>query len=141
MKKKLGINPKDAISSKKCDLSTFPVIAVYHGAHATVDGGFKYDPYNWRQNKVLARVYIAAAERHLKRFAAGEDLTTDTKVHNLGCVMACCAILLDAETTGNLVDNRAKSPEVLKAMDAIDTACKALAEAHAAKKKRRLAAP
>lgn len=122
-------NPKDLQGAKKCDVSLLPAIATYHAAHAFVDGAMKYGPYNWRDNKVLARVYIAGAKRHIERWEAGEELATDSLVHNLGGVMACCAILLDAQTTGNLIDDRAKNPAVLKAMDTIDAACKLRGEA------------
>lgn len=123
-----GTNPKDLQGAKKCDVSLLPAIATYHAAHAFVDGAMKYGPYNWRDNKVLARVYIAGIKRHVERWEAGEELATDSGVHNLGGVMACAALLLDAQTTGNLVDNRAKSPAVLAAMDKIDAACKAQCE-------------
>lgn len=119
-----GTNPKDLQGAKKCDVSLLPAIAMYHAAHAFVDGAEKYGPYNWREKKVLARVYIAGIKRHVERWEAGEELATDSAVHNLGGVIACAALLLDAQTTGNLVDNRAKSPAVLAAMDAIDAACK-----------------
>lgn len=117
-------NPKDLQGAKKCDVSLLPAIATYHAAHAMVDGATKYGPYNWREKNVLARVYIAGIKRHVERWEAGEELATDSGVHNLGGVMACAALLLDAQTTGNLVDNRAKSPAVLAAMDKIDAACK-----------------
>lgn len=121
-------NPKDLLGIKKCDLSLLPPIAIYHASHAMNDGAFKYGPYNWRGNAVRALVYIAAASRHILRWACGETYTSDTGVHNLGCAMACLAILLDAEATGNLVDDRAKSEASLKGFDEIDARVKRLAE-------------
>lgn len=125
----LGANPKDLIGAKKVDLSLFPSIATFHGAHAMMDGARKYGPYNWRDNAVLARVYVAAAKRHLDYWEAGEECAKDSGVHHLGHAIACCAILVDAQATGNLIDNRAKSPELIAAFDALSEAVKAAADA------------
>ena len=40
---------------------------------------------------------------------AGEKRDPVTKVHHLGAIMACCAILIDAEAHDALVDDRPKS--------------------------------
>jgi hypothetical protein len=107
-------NPKDIHGFKKVDLSLIPPIAVYHGAHAFVDGAAKYGPYNWRDNAVQARVYIAAALRHISDWSAGQEAAEDSEVHHLGHAIACLAILLDAQATGNLIDNRAKHPALIQ---------------------------
>ena len=127
----LPANPKDRHGYKKVDLSLLPDIAVFHGAHAFMDGARKYGPYNWRDNAVLARVYIAAAKRHLDYWSAGEEKAKDSKVHHLGHAIACLAILLDAQATGNLLDDRAKSPLLIKLMDEMNDQVKADAEARA----------
>jgi hypothetical protein len=44
--------------------------------------------------------------RHLMAWIDGEDIAEDSGVHHLGHVMACCAIILDAETQKTLNDNR-----------------------------------
>jgi hypothetical protein len=72
---------------------------------AHLDGDNKYGFENWNDKPVEALTYIGAALRHLELYKYGERLTRDTKVPNLGAVMACCAILLDAELNGNLIDN------------------------------------
>jgi hypothetical protein len=130
--KPLGSNPKDAIGLKKVDLSLLPDIAAFHGAHAFMDGARKYGPYNWRENAVLARIYITAAKRHIDYWAAGEETADDSGVHHLGHAIACLAILLDAQATGNLIDNRAKSPELIAAFNALNDKVKKAAEARAA---------
>jgi len=101
-----GINPKDKIGATKPDLSLVPPAALLHTASAMMDGAAKYGPYNWRENKVKARVYVAAAMRHLQQFLDGEDIDPTSGVHHLGHASACCAILLDARETGNLADDR-----------------------------------
>ena len=99
-------NPKDLLGNKKIDLSLMPEIATAEAMCAMLDGALKYGPYNWRDKKVRARVYIAAAKRHLALWAEGQERADDSGVHNLGGVIACCSILLDAQTTGNLIDDR-----------------------------------
>jgi hypothetical protein len=71
-----------------------------------MDGAGKYDPYNWRANKVIASIYIAACKRHLDLWFEGQRLAEDSGCHHLGHARACLGILLDAETTGNLIDDR-----------------------------------
>lgn len=101
-----GINPKDALGLAKVDLSVVPPAAELHLASAMMDGAAKYGAFNWRENAVIGRVYIAAARRHLLQYLDGEDHDPVSGVHHLGHAMACCAIILDAAATGNLEDNR-----------------------------------
>lgn len=131
-KQVLGQNPKDKLAANKVDLSLLPDIAMFHGAHAMMDGARKYGPYNWRDNAVLARVYIGAAKRHIAYWAAGEERAKDSGVHHLGHAIACLSILLDAQATGNLGDDRAKSPELIAVLDELNDAIKAAAEKMAA---------
>lgn len=69
-------------------------------------GWDKYGPMNWRETEVVASTYKEAISRHMDTWWDGEDLTRDTNVKNLAAVMASCAILLDAELQGTLVDDR-----------------------------------
>ena len=99
-------NPKDLLGAQKVSLTKLPAIAVAHAAHAMMNGASKYGPYNWRAKKVIASIYIDAAKRHLDQWFEGEEVASDSGVHHLGHGMACLAILLDALTTGNLIDDR-----------------------------------
>lgn len=99
-------NPKSAYGVKKPPLHLVPPSAKVELAAAMGDGARKYGPFNWRENSVAASVYKAAAERHLDAFWDGEDIDPASGAHHLGHAMACCAILLDALATGNLVDDR-----------------------------------
>lgn len=76
------------------------------GAMAMMDGAEKYGPYNWRENDVVAHIYIDAAMRHLMAWFEGQETATDSGVHHLGHAIACCAILLDAQANNNLIDDR-----------------------------------
>lgn len=107
--KPVGINPKDAVASKKPDITLVPPAGILHEAIAMMDGAAKYGPYNWRDNPVLARVYIAAAMRHLQQLLDGEDFDPVSGVHHAGHARACMGIYLDAFETGNLVDDRPKA--------------------------------
>lgn len=102
-------NPKQAFGDKKPALDELPLVALIEACLALFDGDGKYGFRNWRENPVEARTYIKAALRHLGLWAEGEEHARDTGVNNLGAVMACCAILLDAQANGTLIDNRSKS--------------------------------
>ena len=57
----LGLNPKDRLGLKKVRLSLVPPSSIIYQALAMEDGAVKYGPYNWRENKVIASIYIDAA--------------------------------------------------------------------------------
>ena len=101
-----SINPKDLIGAKKLSMTVLPDVAVAHGNHAMQDGARKYGPYNWRSKNVGATTYINAAKRHIAQWFDGQRIATDSGVHHLGHAMACLAIILDAEASGNLIDDR-----------------------------------
>lgn len=103
---KPGVNPKDLIGTKKPPLNLFPPAALIHGSLAMGNGAVKYGPYNWRKNNVIASIYVAAAMRHIASWYDGEQNAADSGVHHLGHAIASLAILLDAEATNNLVDDR-----------------------------------
>lgn len=106
-KPRTGINPKDALGMKKVSLSKFPAAARLYGALAMMDGARKYGPYNWRENKVIASIYIDACYRHIDAwFDSNEEVAEDSGVPHLGHAIACLAILVDALETGNLDDDR-----------------------------------
>lgn len=99
-------NPKTAQGALKVPLHLVPPSATHYLALAFKDGAAKYGPFNWREKGVSASVYVAAAMRHLDAFRDGEDLSPDALVHHLAHVMACCAIVLDAQSVGKLNDDR-----------------------------------
>jgi hypothetical protein len=99
-------NPKTQFGATKPSVGLIPPVAKLQCALAFENGAFKYGAYNWRKNSVSAMTYVHAAMRHLDAWLDGEEVTSDTGVSNLGAVMACCAILLDAQDLGILVDDR-----------------------------------
>lgn len=106
--KATSVNPKDLLGAKKVPLGQVLPVAMAHEACAMLDGDLKYGFRNWRQKPVVARIYIDAALRHLQQWAEGEEVAEDSGVHHLGHARACLGILLDAQETGNLVDDRAE---------------------------------
>lgn len=99
-------NPKDRIGITKPPLDLIPPVALIHEAMAMRNGAQKYGPYNWRAEKVSARIYVGAANRHISSWLDREELSADAKVHHLGHARACLGILLDAQSIGQLVDDR-----------------------------------
>lgn len=99
-------NPKDRIGITKPQLHLVPRAAIIRFAQAMTDGARKYGPYNWRTKRVRLTVYVSAIERHLAALLDGEDNAADSGVDHLGHIGACCAILIDARETGNLIDDR-----------------------------------
>lgn len=101
-----GTNPKDALGAKKVQLNLVPPASVIYQALAMEDGERKYGPFNWRQNKVIASIYVAAALRHIYAWQDGEDDAADSGKPHLGHALACLGIIVDAKETGNLIDDR-----------------------------------
>lgn len=99
-------NPKDLIGQKKLPLWLIPPSAKAGLAEALADGAAKYGPYNWREKGVNNMVYVAAAMRHIDAYLDGEDCAKDSGVQHLAHAMACFAIVLDAQSVGNLTDGR-----------------------------------
>lgn len=99
-------NPKAAVGRAKPPLHAIPPSALLMLGLGMEDGEKKYGLMNWRSRPVDAATYYDAALRHLLSWWDGEHAASDSKVHHLGHVMACCAILIDAEAQGVLVDNR-----------------------------------
>jgi len=104
--KALTVNPKDLNGLKKVSISKLPVVGIIHGAHAMMYGADLYGAYNWRDKDVLASIYYDAIMRHMMCWFEGQDYAPDSKVHHLGHVIACAAILLDAFEMDKLVDDR-----------------------------------
>lgn len=106
MSNDLGINPKDLIGLTKPPLHLLPPAGLILTSLAMGDGSLKYGSYNWRSNHVLASIYVAAAMRHIMSWFDGEENAEDSERHHLAHATACLLILMDAQSTGNLKDDR-----------------------------------
>lgn len=107
-------NPKDTLGSLRAPFFALPLPAVIQWTLAHVEGGSKYGFWNWCHAGVRASIYVAAMIRHVLKWFFGQECDPKTKVHHLGYVMACAAILIDAQWRGKLVDDR---PPALPRMD------------------------
>jgi len=99
-------NPKDIVGLTKPAVNLVPPASVIQTSRAMQNGADKYGAYNWRENDVLATIYIGAALRHLYSWYDGEECAEDSGVPHLAHASACIAILLDAQAGGNLIDDR-----------------------------------
>lgn len=99
-------NPKDVIGSTKLPVELWPATATILGSLALLDGLMKYGRTNWRATDVRASIYVAACKRHLDAWFEGEDIDPDSKVPHLAHALACLAILVDADASGTLIDDR-----------------------------------
>lgn len=103
-------NPKDLIGAKKLSMGALPDVAVAHANHAMMNGAAKYGPYNWREKKVRATIYVEACRRHLAAWLDREEEADDSHVHHLGHAIASLAIILDAQENECMIDDRPIKP-------------------------------
>jgi hypothetical protein len=104
-------NPKDLIGeTKPPNLSVIPSTGLVHLGLTMKDGADKYGAFNWREHPVRSGIYVDAAIRHIMAWQDGEEKAGDSGRHHLGHAMACMAILLDAQESGNLIDERVPGP-------------------------------
>lgn len=99
-------NPKSQYGMKKPPFHLIPQPFLVILSKVMNLGASKYGPFNWRTNSVAASVYIAAAMRHIASYYDGEDKDPESGVSHLAHAAACMAILIDAQSTGNLIDDR-----------------------------------
>jgi hypothetical protein len=110
-------NPKDAIGMTKVPMHLVPGSAKAYLSMAFLEGALKYGKYNWRVAGVRNSIYLDAMERHLEKYKNGEDIDKKTKVPHLASIMACCAIILDADMCGKLTDDRPPRADVSNLLD------------------------
>lgn len=94
-----------------------PGSAKAYMAMAFLEGALKYGKYNWRVAGVRTSIYLDAMERHMEKFKNGENIDQKTLVPHLASVMACCAIILDADLVGKLNDDRPPRAPVSELLD------------------------
>jgi hypothetical protein len=99
-------NPKDVVGSKKTPFHHIPVNVLAQLGLAMLEGALKYGSHNYRAVGVKASVYYDAMFRHAGSWWEGEDIDPDSGLNHLAKVMACCAIILDAQQQELLNDDR-----------------------------------
>lgn len=99
-------NPKDAIGSDKLPLHLWPGTATAMGSVGLLNGALKYGRSNWRVAGVRMSIYVDAILRHTLALFEGEDVDPDDLVPHLAAILACAAIIVDADAAGKLNDDR-----------------------------------
>jgi len=99
-------NPKDAIGSDKLPYHLWPNTASVMGALGLLEGMLKYGRSNWRNAGVRFTIYYDAAQRHMDKLKAGEDIDEDSGLPHECHILACWAIIVDAKATGKFIDDR-----------------------------------
>lgn len=102
----LNENPKDRVGAGKPPLHLIPPAAEILESIVMGLGARKYGEFNWRMSKLRTTVYIAAAKRHLAQWLDGQDDDPESGVSHLAHARACLGVLLDAISTGNVIDDR-----------------------------------
>lgn len=126
-------NPKDAIGDKKVPLWLLSPIAKAHWAVAQFSGLIKYGAWNWRKAGVRKSIYLSAMQRHMDAYLSGEEHDPVDGTKHLGNIMACAAILLDAEAAGKIVDDRPPSVGLREAYAEVEATMAKLREQYADK--------
>ena len=104
------VNPKEAAGAKKPAIySVFPRWIVLVVGRVMSVGAAKYGKFNYRESSIAASTYEDAIERHAALWFDGEDNDPETGVSHLGSVIASCVLLMDAQATGKLDDDRQKT--------------------------------
>lgn len=114
-------NPKDALASGRLPLDLVPDTLEIFAAMAFLEGALKYGKFNWRAAGVRASVYIAAAKRHIAKYANGEWCDPKTRVPHLASAIACLAILVDATICDRITDDRAPDAPVAQLLDSSES--------------------
>ena len=101
-----GVNPKGVMGRKKVRLSLLPTAGLIPTAVVMGLGADKYGPMNWRDTPIEITDYEDAIWRHLLAIIDGEDVDPESGQSHMAHIAATSLIVLDAEATGNLIDNR-----------------------------------
>ena len=101
-------NPKAVRAAKegKIPYEKIPWEVLEADAHVHASGAAKYGERNWRLDKIRASTYEGAIMRHFTAWATGEDVDPESGYSHLTHIRACCAVVLDAEAHGTLIDDR-----------------------------------
>ncbi|WP_375292291.1 dATP/dGTP diphosphohydrolase domain-containing protein [Sphingomonas melonis] len=115
------INPKELAGAKKpATWSVMPRWVIGLVGRVMSVGAAKYGVFNYRESSISASVYQDALERHLALWFDGEDEDAESGVSHLAHAIACCSLLLDAQATGKLHDDRQKTGLVRKTLDLLE---------------------
>lgn len=99
-------NPKTAYGKAKPPMQFVPPSALLELGLVMEHGASKYGPMNWRKDPISASTFYDALMRHAFQYWDGNDRDLESRCKHVAHIMSCCAILLDAEVNGTLIDDR-----------------------------------
>jgi hypothetical protein len=115
------VNPKELAGAKKpATWSVMPRWVMLQVGRVMSVGAAKYSPFNYRESSISASTYQDAIERHLQLWFDGEDNDDESGVSHLASVIASCALLMDAQATGKLDDDRQKTGIVRQQLNSLE---------------------
>lgn len=115
------VNPKELAGAKKpATWSVMPRWVMLQVGRVMSVGAAKYSAFNYRESSISASTYQDAIERHLALWFDGEDNDDETGVSHLASVIASCALLMDAQATGKLDDDRQKTGIVREQLKSLE---------------------
>jgi hypothetical protein len=121
-------NPKDLLGIKKPPLHLVPAALLLWVSRVFGKSARKYGPYNWREKKVRKSIYLDAILRHALALQDGQWQDGETGLPHAAHLAANCAILLDAEALGCLLDDmpwkNGPAPQLIEQLAETDAAAK-----------------
>jgi len=105
-------NPKTRIGATKLSISNVPIRAIAQCAVVMDKGAEKYGPFNWRSEKISKTTYVNAILRHLYAWIDGQEIDPDSGALHIAAVMANCALVIDAQSCGQYIDDMVEFPSV-----------------------------
>lgn len=105
-------NPKRQYGQAKPGIYNVPLVPLFELGRVMGNGAVKYGAFNWRKDPVSYTTYLDAIFRHWAAVSEGEDHDPYSLFLHLAHIMACCAIVIDAEAHDSLIDDRELSTAV-----------------------------
>ena len=107
-------NPKhiQAMKDGKAPLEFLVDYVMTGDAWVHKGGADKYGVRNWTIDSIKASTYIASIRRHLKEWSEGVDKDPESGWSPLYHIRAACAIVLDADNVGKLIDDRDRAESI-----------------------------
>lgn len=112
--------PKSDSGSMKVPMSALSPAVLSEVAVAMQEGHYKYGLFDYLKRGASSSTYYDAAERHLMRWFAGEDIDEDSGLCHITKAISALMVLRHAEIQGVMQDDRPPKapPEFFKQLDA-----------------------
>ena len=112
--------PKSDSGNLKVPMSALSPAVLSEVAVAMQEGHYKYGLFDYLKRGASSSTYYDAAERHLMRWFAGEDIDEDSNLSHITKTISALMVLRHAEIQGDIRDDRPQKapPEFFKQLDA-----------------------